>query len=86
MGVSFGAMMGSHTMSIQQIGFVLSTAVMVDTFVVRLFVIPAIMVNLGEANWWPSDMATVDASARPRDLREEAGPNKDPANVHTPLL
>ncbi len=98
MGVSFGAMMGSHTMSIQQIGFVLSAAVLVDTFVVRLFVIPAIMANLGEANWWPSYMAppgqATTAVAGPLDLSSVTGHpqtkaglvDKEVASVHTPLL
>jgi hypothetical protein len=58
MGVSFGAMLGSHCDAINQIGFVLSGAVLIDTFLVRCFVIPAVMALLGEANWWPAATTT----------------------------
>jgi RND superfamily putative drug exporter len=38
----------------KQIGFSLTVAVLLDAFVIRLLILPALMLLLGEANWWPS--------------------------------
>ena len=36
-----------------QIGFTIAFGLLVDTFLVRIFLVPAIAVLLGERNWWP---------------------------------
>lgn len=33
---------------------------MFDTFIVAIFLIPAMMGILGEANWWPKPMVSVE--------------------------
>ncbi|WP_435284753.1 MMPL family transporter [Streptomyces koelreuteriae] len=43
-----------HIIEMKQIGFVLAAAVLIDAFVVRVMVLPAAMLLLGEASWWPS--------------------------------
>jgi uncharacterized membrane protein YdfJ with MMPL/SSD domain len=41
--------------SVVQMAALLCACVLIDTFVVRMVVVPSIMVLLGEANWyWPS--------------------------------
>ncbi|MEV2235598.1 MMPL family transporter [Streptomyces phaeochromogenes] len=43
-----------HIIEMKQIGFVLAAAVLLDAFVVRVLILPAAMLLLGEASWWPS--------------------------------
>ncbi|MFF5365753.1 MMPL family transporter [Streptomyces sp. NPDC013187] len=43
-----------HIIEMKQIGFVLAAAVLIDAFVVRVMVLPAAMLLLGESTWWPS--------------------------------
>ncbi len=48
-----GASGGSQ---IQQIGYGVAFGVVMDTFVVRTILVPAIVVLLGRRNWWPSSL------------------------------
>ncbi|MCX6468726.1 MAG: RND family transporter [Corynebacteriales bacterium] len=38
-----------------QIGFVVAVGLLIDTFVVRTLVVPAVAVLLGKASWWPGN-------------------------------
>ncbi|MFF9030317.1 MMPL family transporter [Streptomyces iakyrus] len=62
-----------HIIEMKQIGFVLAAAVLIDAFVVRVMVLPAAMLLLGESTWWPS-RAVRRALARP-----EKSPSSRPA-------
>ena len=53
--------------SMNQLSFFLVIAVLFDTFVVSLFLIPAMMGILGSLNWFPKAM--LDARARPPSTR-----------------
>ncbi|GLZ78234.1 membrane protein [Actinorhabdospora filicis] len=55
----FASFAALHLIEIKQIGFSLAVAVLLDAFVIRLIVLPALMLLLGEANWWPSRRASV---------------------------
>jgi RND superfamily putative drug exporter len=37
---------------LQQIGFALAFAILIDSMVVRIYLVPAIMVLAGRYNWW----------------------------------
>ena len=37
-----------------QLGFTVMLGILIDTFVVRAIMVPAIVMKLGEFNWWPS--------------------------------
>ena len=41
-------------LDIFQLGFTVMLGILIDTFVVRAIMVPAIVMKLGEANWWPS--------------------------------
>ncbi|GKQ38943.1 MMPL family transporter [Streptomyces sp. A012304] len=50
----FASFVFLHIIEMKQIGFVLAAAVLIDAFVVRVLVLPAAMLLLNEATWWPS--------------------------------
>jgi len=53
MAGTFGAMMSSSLLGLVQIAFAVSVGILLDTFVIRTTVVPAIAVLLDKWNWWP---------------------------------
>jgi putative drug exporter of the RND superfamily len=54
LAVTFGVLMALPLESLFQVGFVVSLGLLVDTFLVRALLVPALAMLLGERNWWPS--------------------------------
>ncbi|MFY9614919.1 MAG: MMPL family transporter [Candidatus Dormiibacterota bacterium] len=50
---TFAAMVTSPVLNIAETGFAITFGLLLDTFVVRSFVVPAVAVLLGKWNWWP---------------------------------
>jgi len=50
---SMGAMMTGSVTTLAQIGFTIGLGLLLDTFVVRTLVIPALATLLGRHLWWP---------------------------------
>ncbi len=50
---TFAAMMSGEIKGLQEIGFAVSFGVLIDTFVVRTMLVPAITTMLGRWAWWP---------------------------------
>ncbi len=48
----FAGFIFNHDATIQAIGFALAVGILVDAFVVRMTIVPAIMALLGKAAWW----------------------------------
>ncbi len=51
---TFAALMSLPVEGLVQIGFTIALGLLVDAFLVRIFLVPGIAVLLGEASWWPS--------------------------------
>ena len=53
LAATFSVLMALPLESLFQVGFVVSLGLLVDTFLVRALLVPALAVLLGERNWWP---------------------------------
>jgi RND superfamily putative drug exporter len=54
---SFGTMMLASISGLREIGFAISVGVLVDTFLIRSIMVPALVVLVGRFSWWPSRQA-----------------------------
>jgi RND superfamily putative drug exporter len=64
----FASFIPLHLIEMKQFGFSLAVAVLLDAVVIRLMILPALMLLLGDATWWPSRRAQVAVPAG-EDLR-----------------
>jgi putative drug exporter of the RND superfamily len=51
---TFATLMAIPIEGLIQMGFTIALGLLVDTFLVRSFLVPSLAVLLGERNWWPS--------------------------------
>jgi putative drug exporter of the RND superfamily len=68
-GITMFALAGSSVLSIAQIGVTIGVGLMLDTLIVRTFVLPSLVALLGRWFWWPIPM-----SRRSRLRRERSNP------------
>ena len=50
---SMFAMMTAEAVGLAQTGFVIGMGLLIDTFIVRTFIVPSVGILLGSAMWWP---------------------------------
>lgn len=67
-GIVFGltmlALLSSSVLSIAQIGTTIAVGLLLDTLVVRAFIVPSIVALLGRWFWWPREVPRPPAVAR----------------------
>jgi RND superfamily putative drug exporter len=64
-----------------EIGFVIAFGVLLDTFVVRSVLVPALVLDIGRRIWWPSTLGRTDGGAGWRD-RGGSEPHAPSEAVH----
>jgi putative drug exporter of the RND superfamily len=62
LAATFSVLMALELEALFQVGFVVALGVLVDTFVIRALLVPAIAVRLGALNWWPSRPGSGDSA------------------------
>jgi uncharacterized membrane protein YdfJ with MMPL/SSD domain len=73
LAVALGAFVTSQLVFLKELGVGAATAVLIDAFIVRALLVPALMLLLGTANWW---------SPRPlRRLHERLGVTKSTSRL-----
>ncbi|MEV4191420.1 MMPL family transporter [Streptomyces toxytricini] len=82
----FGAFVALHLTEMKQMGFCLAVAVLLDAVVIRLLILPAALLLLGERAWWPRRPATHRPATKALGSGGVAGvpaapPESDPARV-----
>lgn len=63
--------------ALTEIGFTIAVGVLIDTFIVRSLLVPALVLDIGDAVWWPSALARVAGSVRRRRATGEVGLEAD---------
>jgi len=57
-----------------QIGFVIAFGVLLDTFIVRSVLVPALVLDVGPRIWWPSRLAREDGAGEDEQVGARAAP------------
>jgi RND superfamily putative drug exporter len=65
MAGTFGAMMTSSITSLVQMGFAVAFGVLLDTFLIRTTLLPAIAVLVDRWNWWPGKAPQASLASAP---------------------
>ena len=66
---TFSALMSLPLQDLTQLGFAVAAGVLIDTFITRTVIVPALVILFGRWNWWPSRLGgevSSDLSPGPR--------------------
>jgi len=74
---TFGALAVLPLIFLTEIGFVIAFGVLLDTFLVRSVIVPALALDVGKRIWWPSRLANTDGQGLPEP--EQGAPEALPA-------
>jgi RND superfamily putative drug exporter len=58
---TFSALAVLPLVTLTEIGFTIAIGVLIDTFIVRTLLVPALVLDIGDRVWWPSALATAAA-------------------------
>ncbi|MEO3826742.1 MMPL family transporter [Actinomadura sp. B10D3] len=69
----FASFVFVHIMELKQMGFALAVAVLLDAAVIRIMILPALMLLLGDRCWWPSRAARPAVVGAAEPARQNVG-------------
>ena len=78
LAATFAALAVIPILFLLQLAFIVAFGVLLDTFVVRTLLVPALVHDIGAPVWWPSQLARSDGPA-PRHSAETAAGDPPPA-------
>jgi RND superfamily putative drug exporter len=79
---TFGVLAISPIRTLMQIGLAVSLGVLIDTFVVRALLVPAIAARMGRWSWWPSKLEPTARKIAPEQPKDTV-PDSRPRGVTT---
>jgi RND superfamily putative drug exporter len=65
LAATFAALGVIQILFLVQLAFIVAFGVLLDTFIVRSLLVPALAYDIGKAIWWPSKLSRVDADDSP---------------------
>ena len=81
LAATFAALAVIPILFLAQIAFIVAFGVLLDALVVRSFLVPGLLYDVGKAVWWPSRLARVDGSAN-----VVAGPSAEATAARPPRV
>ncbi|WP_406045179.1 MMPL family transporter [Micromonospora sp. NBC_00898] len=57
LAATFAVLATLPVLNVAQLGFVVSLGILLDTFIVRSILVPALTIDVGRLTWWPSRLA-----------------------------
>ena len=75
---TFAALISSPLSNIAEAGFAITTGLLLDTFIVRSFLVPSLAVLLGRWNWWPHLGMRGDRAAQLERADRQPGDRRAP--------
>ncbi|MFG2621900.1 MMPL family transporter [Streptomyces sp. NPDC048507] len=82
LAATFAALTVMPLVYLVHIGVIVAVGVLLDTLLVRLFLVPALVTDLGAATWWPALLPADAADA----LHRLIGPRESPATSRAPSV
>jgi putative drug exporter of the RND superfamily len=82
---TFAALMASGLTNIAETGFAITCGLLLDTFLVRSFLVPAVAVMLGRWNWWPRTDGGHQRRVPERPVPWESWVGSAPAPLQPPV-
>lgn len=83
LAATFAALSVLPLLFLAQIAFIVAFGVLLDTLIVRSFLVPAMAIDAGRWTWWPSRLSKLPTPAGDAQI-ETAGPTEDDAKTaHT---
>ena len=67
--------------TLTQIGIVVALGVLLDTFIVRSLLVPALTLEIGPSIWWPSKLRRVPDPREPLDAATQLDPQTKAASA-----